>query len=52
MIQTIKYSCGNAIGKTACEVDMMNRVFITQLKGVRIYISMDSGKVVKEEIIK
>ncbi len=43
---------GNASGKLACEVDIIHRVFITQLKGVRLYISMDNGQVIKEEIIK
>ena len=52
MTKKIKYSCGKASGKVACEVDTVSRVFITQQKGVKLYISMDTGNVIKEEITK
>ena len=52
MTTQIRYSFGAAAGKLACEVDIERKLLITQLKGVRIYISMVTYEVVKEEIIQ
>ena len=52
MTTQIRYSFGAAAGKLACEVDIERKLIITQLKGVRIYISMETYEVVKEEIIQ
>ena len=52
MTTKIRYSCGNATGKLACEIDVVNKLIITQFKGVKIYISMETYQVVREEILQ